>query len=321
MALTKTDFLLPTKITKTMQAKAQVSDKVAKQFLPDERENIVMPYEIGDPIGDYVFQPLPGIVHRYTNRCLLLPLKTCPVYCRFCFRREQLGAGGNLSRQQLEDCFAYIAANDKIEEVILSGGDPLMLQPQQLEFIFQALAAIKHVNIVRVHTRVPVVSPEKISTKLLEAINKFETVYILIHTNHVDEWGDEALAACKQLTTAGILLLSQTVLLKGVNDNFTALSDLMRFLLKHKIKPYYLHQADLARGTSHFRVSLQQGLQLMAQLQAELSGLCVPNYMIDLPQGQGKISVSAENMRIFADGTVKLKNHDGVWCDYINVND
>ncbi len=279
-------------------------DPIARQFIPDTRELEVDPADVSDPIGDAAHSPVKGIVHRYPDRLLLLPLKVCPVYCRFCFRRETVGTNeaNTLSDAELDAALDYIRTNKEVWEVILSGGDPLLLSPRRLGRILDALADITHVQVIRVHTRVPVVSPERIDAALLRALRKHPAAYVVLHTNHPRELTPAALAACAALTDAGMPLLSQSVLLKGVNDNAATLEHLFRTLVAHRIKPYYLHHADRAPGTAHFRTSVAHGRQLMRELRGRLSGLCLPEYVLDIPGGHGKSPLNGDWLQATADG-------------------
>ncbi|MEJ0050665.1 MAG: lysine-2,3-aminomutase-like protein [Methylovirgula sp.] len=270
------------------------ADPIARQFIPDADELVTTPEELADPIGDTPMSPVEGIVHRYPDRVLLKLLHVCPVYCRFCFRRESVGPAGatHLSSDALVRAFAYIAAHDEIFEVILTGGDPLILSPRRLEDIFARLRAIAHVQVVRIHTRVPVVSPELVSNTLVDLLRSSgKTIYVALHANHARELTEDAKAACAKLIDAGIPMLSQSVLLRGVNDDVATLAALMRAFVATRIKPYYLHHPDLARGTSHFRLSIAEGQKLVEELRGKLSGLCQPRYMLDIPGGFGKVAL------------------------------
>lgn len=272
---------------------ASNDDPVAKQFVPDVKELNIQESELPDPIGDLRHSPLPGLVHRYPDRVLLKPVSVCPVYCRFCFRREKVGPGNAaLTPQQLDAAFEYIEQHKEIWEVILTGGDPLIMKPQKLAQILKRLEAIEHVAVVRIHTRVPVVAPEKISFEMLQALQlQHKPTYIVLHANHANEFSSPARAACAMLANNGLLLLSQTVLLHGVNDNLSAMQNLLRTFVKNKIKPYYLHHLDLAKGTSHFRVSVAKGQELMRKLRGTISGVCMPTYVLDVPGGYGKVPI------------------------------
>jgi lysine 2,3-aminomutase len=287
-------------------------DPIARQFIPDAAELITAPEELADPIGDDAMTPVDGIVHRYPDRVLLKLLHVCPVYCRFCFRRESVGPGGetHLSQKALDKAFAYIAAHQDIFEVILTGGDPLILSPRRLEGIFARLRAIPHVQIVRIHTRVPVVAPPLITDALVDMLRlSGKAIYVALHANHPRELTPEARSACAKLIDAGIPMLSQSVLLRGVNDDVETLAALMRAFVAARIKPYYLHHPDLARGTSHFRLSIAEGQNLVAQLRGKLSGLCQPRYMLDIPGGFGKVSLEAAAPG--DDGVYRLRDFRG----------
>jgi lysine 2,3-aminomutase len=270
------------------------ADPIARQFVPDARELEQRPEELPDPIGDERFAPVPGVVHRYPDRVLLKVTHVCPVYCRFCFRRETVGPGGPpaLSGAALDRAVAYIAADPAIWEVILTGGDPFMLSPRRIAEVTQRLGAVAHVKLLRWHTRVPVADPGRVTPTLVDALTSSgKTVYVAVHANHARELTEEVRAACARLTQAGIPLVSQTVLLKGINDDADTLAALMRAFLEARIKPYYLHHPDLAPGTAHFRLSIAEGQATVARLRGRLSGLAQPTYVLDIPGGHGKVPV------------------------------
>jgi lysine 2,3-aminomutase len=269
---------------------ADPSDPIARQFVPSEAEMTLLPEERADPIGDRAHTPVKGIVHRYPDRALLKAVHVCPVYCRFCFRREMVGPSGDstLSAEEMERALAYIREHPEIWEVILTGGDPFILSPRRLRTVITALDAIEHVKVVRFHTRVPVVEPERISPDFLAALQSRKAVYVAVHANHPQEFGEAARVACARLADAGIPLLGQTVLLRGVNDDVATLGTLMRTFVENRIKPYYLHHPDLAPGTSHFRLTIEEGRDLVRALRGNYSGLCQPEYVLDIPGGFGK---------------------------------
>jgi lysine 2,3-aminomutase len=270
---------------------ADPHDPIARQFLPDPAELAARPHELPDPIGDDAHSPLEGIVHRYPDRVLLKLVHICPVYCRFCFRREMVGPGRRrtLAPATLDAALGYIRTHHEIWEVILTGGDPLVLSPRRLRAVMRALAAIAHVRIVRVHTRVPVADPARITPEVVRALKaRGKATYVVLHANHPRELTQRARAACARLIDAGIPMLSQSVLIRGVNDDAATLAALMRTLVECRIKPYYLHQGDLAPGTSHLRTSIAEGQALMRALNGRLSGLCRPTYVLDIPGGYGK---------------------------------
>ncbi|OAF05661.1 lysine 2,3-aminomutase [Bradyrhizobium centrolobii] len=269
-------------------------DPIARQFVPSAAELEMQPGESADPIGDHPHSPVPGIVHRYPDRVLFKLVHVCAVYCRFCFRREMVGPGKEnaLSEDAYRAAIDYIRAHGEIWEVILTGGDPLMLSPRRMSEIMADLAGIEHVKIIRLHTRVPVADPARISDEMVAALKvEGATTWVALHANHARELTETARAACARLVDAGIPMVSQSVLLRGVNDNVVALSDLMRAFVECRIKPYYLHHGDLAPGTAHLRTTLAQGQELMRQLRGRVSGLCQPDYVIDVPGGAGKSPV------------------------------
>ncbi len=270
------------------------NDPIARQFIPSAEELVTAKGESADPIGDQAHSPVAGIVHRYPDRVLFKLVHVCAVYCRFCFRREMVGPGKAtaLSEGAYDNALAYIRAHSEIWEVILTGGDPLMLSPRRLAEIMADLAAIDHVRIIRIHTRVPVAEPARISKDMIAAL-KIEgaTTWVALHANHARELTDRARAACSAIVDAGIPMVSQTVLLRGVNDDAAVLEALMRAFVECRIKPYYLHHGDLAPGTSHLRTTLAQGQELMRSLRGRLSGLCLPEYVLDIPGGHGKSPV------------------------------
>ncbi len=276
------------------------ADPIARQFVPRAEELATHPDECADPIGDEAHAPLPGLVHRYPDRVLLKPLHVCPVYCRFCFRREVVGPQGlgTLSEAELDAALAYIAAHPEIWEVVVTGGDPFALSARRLAAIARALAAIPHVRVLRVHTRVPVVDPARVDDALVESLKAFgRAVFVALHANHAREFTPAARAACARLVDAGIPLVSQSVLLAGVNDDPDTLEALMRCFVENRIKPYYLHQGDLAPGTAHLRTSLERGQSLMGALRGRLSGLAQPTYVLDIPGGHGKVPVGPVYLR------------------------
>lgn len=296
-------------ITPVMAELARGGDgPVARQFVPTADELVQAPEERADPIGDDAFSPVEGIVHRYPDRVLLKANHACAVYCRFCFRREMVGPDGvrPLSGAQLDAAMAYVADHPEIWEVIVTGGDPLILSPRRLADLMARLARIAHVKIVRFHSRVPAVDPARITPELVAALKTpGKTTWVGLHANHADELTPAAAEACGRIIDAGIPMVSQTVLLKGINDDAAALEALFRRFVELRIKPYYLHQADLAPGTGQVRTSLAEGQALMRQLRGRVSGLCQPTYVLDIPGGHGKSPVGPCYLR---DGEVEDPN-------------
>jgi len=270
------------------------ADPIARQFIPSARELVMAPGENADPIGDEAHSPVAGIVHRYPDRVLFKLVQVCAVYCRFCFRREMVGPGkpNALSDDAYRAALDYIRAHHEIWEVILTGGDPLMLSSRRLAEIMIDLAAIDHVKIVRIHTRVPIADPARVSAEMVAALGvRGATTWIAVHANHSREFSHAARAACARLADAGIPLVSQSVLLRGVNDDAATLEALMRTFVELRIKPYYLHHGDLAPGTAHLRTTLERGQELMRGLRGRVSGLCQPEYVLDIPRGHGKVPI------------------------------
>jgi lysine 2,3-aminomutase len=275
--------------------RTDLRDPIARQYVPDGAELAAGAQELSDPIGDDAHSPVEGVVHRYPDRVLLKPVHVCAVYCRFCFRRETVGRRGALSRAQLAAALDYIRSRSAIWEVILSGGDPLVLSPRRLGEIVGALSAIEHVKVVRVHSRVPVADPARVTPALVRALRTSgKATYVVVHANHARELTSKARAACARLVDAGIPMLSQTVLLRGVNDDAATLGALMRALVECRIKPYYLHHGDLAPGTAHWRTGIDEGRALMRSLRGRLSGLCQPTYVLDIPGGWGKSPIGPD---------------------------
>ena len=276
---------------------ADLADPIAHQFVPTGAELDHRPEESADPVGDEPHSPVHGVVHRYADRVLLKANHACAVYCRFCFRREMVGPDGvrPLSETQLDAAFAYIAAHPQVWEVIVTGGDPFILSPRRLADLIDRLARIDHVKVVRFHTRVPAVDPARITPALVEALKRTDkAVYVALHADHPRELTPAARAACARLVDAGIPMLGQSVLLKGVNDDPATLEALMRAFVETRINPYYLHHADLAPGTAHFRTSIAEGQALMKAIRGRVSGLCQPTYVLDIPGGHGKVPVGPD---------------------------
>jgi lysine 2,3-aminomutase len=283
--------------------RADPADPVARQYVPDAREVETLGDEDADPVGDETHSPVKGIVHRYKDRALLKPTHACAVYCRFCFRREMVGPGGAaLDAAETKAALDYIRATPAIREVILTGGDPLVLSPRRLGELLSELAAIAHVDWLRIHSRIPVADPARVTDALVAALKQPKAVWLAVHANHANEFSTAAVAACDKLADVGIPLIGQTVLLKGVNDTPEALEALFRTMTKHRIKPYYLHHADKAPGTAHLRTDLATGQSLMRHLRASLSGLAQPVYVLDIPGGAGKVPVGPNYLG--PDGTV-----------------
>jgi len=284
---------------------ADPNDPIARQFVPDARELITTPDERADPIGDDPHSPLPGVVHRYPDRVLLKVSGVCPVYCRFCFRREMVGPGQGrtLTADQLHAACDYIRQHPQIWEVILTGGDPFILSPRRIADLTAMLSAIPHVKVLRWHTRVPVVAPERVTTDLVDGLKSAAAaVWVALHANHPRELTPEARSAISRLVDVGIPMVSQTVLLRGINDDAETLGALMRGFVECRVKPYYLHHGDLAPGTSHLRTTVAEGQSIIRGLRGRLSGLCQPTYVLDIPGGAGKVPIGPCHLHGDRDG-------------------
>ena len=270
-----------------------VDDPIGRQFIPQPGELHTAPHEHHDPIADEALSPIRGIVHRYPDRALLKPLLACPVYCRFCFRREQVGPdGGLLTPADLDAAFAWLAARPAITELILTGGEPLSLSPRRLADLMRRAAALPHLRVVRIHSRLPTADPDRLDTALVAALASYPgALWVVAHVNHARELTASAAAALRRLQAAGIPVLSQSVLLRGVNDNPQALESLLNTLVANRVKPYYLHQLDPAPGTAHFHVPIAEGRRLLADLRGRISGLAWPTYVLDIPGGHGKVPI------------------------------
>jgi lysine 2,3-aminomutase len=265
------------------------ADPIGLQYIPDAAELLTAPHELEDPTADAPFTPVKGVVHRYPDRALLKPLLACPVYCRFCFRREKVGPdGGLLTEAELQEALLWFEGNPAIREVILTGGDPLMLSARRLGEILGRLASMAHIETLRIHTRVPVADPARVTGALVAAMRQTKPVFIAVHANHAREFTPVAAQALARLADAGLPLLGQTVLLRGVNDEAPALEALLRVMIRNRIKPYYLHSLDPAPGTARFQVPEDDGLALMAALRGRLPGHALPFFVRETPMGGGK---------------------------------
>jgi lysine 2,3-aminomutase len=279
-------------------------DPIGRQFIPDPAELVTGPFESPDPIGDDALSPVKGVVHRYPDRALLKPLLICPVYCRFCFRREHVGPdGGLLTEAELQTAYDWFAAHHEVSEIILTGGDPLMLSPRRLGTIIATLSAMPHVQTIRIHSRVPVADPARLTGELAAAMETDRSMWLVVHANHAREFTPAAGAALRRVRALGIPLLGQSVLLRGINDSSAALEALFRAMIAHRMKPYYLHQLDPAPGTARFHVPIEEGRALLAGLRGRVTGLAWPTYVLDIPGGHGKVPIGPQYRQ--ADGSVR----------------
>ncbi len=296
------------------------ADPIARQFVPDGRELVRDPAESDDPIGDDPMSPVRGLVHRYPDRVLIKLAAVCAVYCRFCFRRARVGPGsGVLSEAEFAAALDYVRSHEAIWEVILTGGDPLTLSPRHIAETTRALADIEHVKILRWHTRLPIAAPERVTPEMARALMaEGKTTVVAIHANHPREFTADARAACRRLARRGAMLVSQSVLLRGINDDVETLGALMRAFVEAGVKPYYLHHGDLAPGTAHWRVPIRRGQELMRLLRSRLSGLATPTYVLDIPGGRGKVPIEPQWIRTDHEERHIVTDPHGIDHDYLD---
>ena len=288
-------------------------DVIGRQYVPSNEERDIKPDEMSDPIGDERHSPVSGIVHRYPDRVLFKVVNICAVYCRYCFRKDMIGVGAdNLSEDDFDRAIEYIKYHNEIWEVILTGGDPLILSARRLQKIMDALGQIDHVKVIRIHTRIPIADPVKITDTLLSVLESVsKPVYVVVHVNNTREITSDVEAVILSLRGSGCSILSQSVLLKGVNDDAEILEKLFKKLITLHVKPYYLHHLDRAKGTSHFRVSIGRGQEIMKELQGRVSGICLPKYMLDIPEGHGKIPINGCYINAVLDGAYSVEDYQG----------
>lgn len=285
-------------------------DPIYKQIIPDKRE-LEDTALFEDPLAEDQDSPVNNIVHRYPDRCLFLISHVCASYCRFCTRKRKVGDPSKINLKFIDEGIEYIRNHSEIRDVILSGGDPLLLSDDKLEYILQKLRQIEHVEIIRIGSRVPCFLPQRITAKLVKMLKKYHPLYMNVHFNHPDELTPVAVKALGRLANAGIPLGNQTVLLKGVNDNPQTMKKLMQKLLQARVRPYYIYQADMVFGTEHFRTSVQKSLEIIQALRGWTSGLAVPHFVIDAPGGGGKIPLLPQYVVKMTDEEVILRNYEG----------
>jgi lysine 2,3-aminomutase len=307
----------PMRITPTVLATIkEKGDAIWKQVVPEavELDDIEAP---DDPLEEDTDSPVPHLVHRYPDRVLLMVTNQCPIYCRFCTRKRLVGKPGFLKKGELDQAVAYLREHTEVRDVILSGGDPLLLPDHLIDRILKALRSIPHLELIRLGTRVPGSLPQRITPELCDIIRRYHPVYMNLHFNHPDELTPEVKEACGRLADAGVPLGAQTVLLKGVNDDAEVMKRLMHQLLLARVKPYYLYQADLTKGTNHFRTTVETGLKMVQALQGHTSGMAVPHFVIDAPGGGGKIPLLPNDYLLNLDenGAV-LKNYENKTYHY-----
>jgi lysine 2,3-aminomutase len=291
-------------------------DAIWRQVVPDASE-LSDSSGLEDPLSEESLSPVPNLVHRYPNRVLWLVSDQCALHCRFCTRKRKWRNGAStILDQDMGPAIDYIARTPVIQDVLLSGGDPLLLPLDRLLQILRKLRKIRHVQIIRIGTRVPCALPERITPELAQLLAKFHPLYVNVHFNHPAEISPESMKACTLLADAGIPLGSQTVLLRDVNDNEAVLADLFHRLLSMRVRPYYLMQMDLTRSTAHFRTPVSTGLRILGSLRNRISGLAMPHFVIDLPGGHGKLALLPEKVREVAEGRMVVENYLGKLCSY-----
>lgn len=295
-------------------------DPIWKQCVPDKAElEDVDGFE--DPLNEDAMSPVPNITHRYPDRCLFLVTSQCGMYCRFCTRKRKVGNSDKISMRELESAFKYINDHKEIRDVILSGGDPLMLTDFMLEKVLKRLREIPHVEIIRIGSKMPVVLPQRITTKLCDMLKKYQTIYINTHFNHPWEVTPESTKACGMLVDSGIPVNNQSVLMKGVNDNAEVMRELFLKLLKIRVRPYYLFMADETKGANHFRTSIQTGLDIMDKLRGHISGLAIPYFCIDAPGGGGKIPLLPKYVLHKDEDSIIMRNYKNEIYTYRDVKE
>jgi lysine 2,3-aminomutase len=311
-ALGGAESMLPVSITPYYMSLISRDDPrqpLRRTVVPTRDEFVLTPGEADDPLGEDHDSPVPGLIHRYPDRVLLLALDFCSSYCRYCTRSRVVGQGEIAPHQErLEQAFEYIRRTPTIRDVLLSGGDPLFLGEQRLDWILSRLRAIPHVEFIRIGTKMPAVLPQRITRDLCRVLRKYHPLWMSLHFTHPDECTPETKQACERLADAGIPLGSQTVLLKGINDNVETMKQLMHGLLKMRVRPYYLYQCDPITGSSHFRTPVAKGLEIIEGLRGHTTGYAVPTYVIDAPGGGGKIPLQPNYVVGREDNDLVLRN-------------
>ena len=293
-------------------------EHLMKQVAPDERE-LDDQFGFDDPLAEEKMSPVPGLVHRYPDRVLFYVAHQCAFYCRYCTRKRKVSDPESISKEQLKRAYDYIRAHTEVRDVVLSGGDPMMLKDDALVDIVRNLRAIPHVEVIRIGTRIPSALPQRVTQELCDRLKPYNPIWMMVHFDHPDELTPEAIASLNRLADAGFPLMNQTVLLKGVNDNVEALAKLFKGLLMARCRPYYLYQADITKGTNHFRTTVEKGLEIMKGLRGWISGIAIPHYVIDAPGGGGKIPMVPNYVEKWADGKLVLKNFKGTVHEYPEV--
>ncbi len=319
MAINNLKGRLPMRITPyfaTLIYNTGYSHPLRRNVIPVVEELIQHSNEQSDPLHEKSFSPVKGIVHRYPDRVLFTVTQVCSSYCRYCTRSHSVGKLDKLGKQDFEKAFYYIASHKEIRDVLISGGDPLTLSDALLEYIVSNIRSIPHVEIIRIGTRIPVVMPQRITDNLISMLRKYHPLYFSLHFSHPTEVTEECAKACNKLADAGFPLGSQTVLLKGINDNVTVMKDLMHKLLKIRVRPYYLYQCDLIPGSGHFRTTVKKGLEIIKGLRGFTSGYAIPTFVVDAPGGGGKIPIIPNYVVEHTSEKIVLRNYKGVLCEY-----
>lgn len=295
---------------------------IRRQCIPTAHETYISPADLDDPLGEDVYSPAPGLTHRYPDRVLMLITDMCSMYCRHCTRRRFSGQKDHeLGKDRIDKCIEYIEKTPVVRDVLLSGGDALMVSDERLEYIISRLRAIPHVEIIRIGTRVPVVCPQRITDDLCNMLKKYHPIWVNTHFNHPYEITPESTDACAKLANAGIPLGNQSVLLRGVNDCVNIMLELVHGLVKIRVRPYYVYLCDLSVGLSHFRTTVSKGIEIMEGLRGHTSGFCIPTMVIDAPGGGGKIPVMPNYILSQAPGKVVIRNFEGVITTYTEPDD
>ncbi|MDI6600362.1 MAG: lysine 2,3-aminomutase [Thermoanaerobacteraceae bacterium] len=298
------------------------ADPIRKQAVPTALELVKGHGDMEDPLNEDVDSPVPGLTHRYPDRVLFLITDQCSMYCRHCTRRRFAGQTDEaMPMDRIDKCIEYIRETPQVRDVLLSGGDALLVSDDRLEYIIAKLREIDHVEIIRIGSRTPVVCPQRITPSLVNMLKKYHPIWLNTHFNHYKEITEDSKRACAMLADAGIPLGNQSVLLKGVNDCVHIQTRLVHELVKMRVRPYYLYQCDLSMGISHFRTSVAKGIEIIEGLRGHTSGYCVPTYVIDAPGGGGKIPVMPQYLISMSDSKVVLRNYEGVISTYIEPED
>jgi lysine 2,3-aminomutase len=319
MAINNLKGRLPLRITPYFASliyDSKYSDPLRRNVIPVIEELLQHTTEHTDPLHEQSFSPVKGIVHRYPDRVLFTVTQVCSNYCRYCTRSHSVGRLDKLGRQDFEKAFNYIKEHKEVRDVLISGGDPLTLSDETLDYILSNIRRIEHVEMIRIGTRVPVVLPQRITDNLISILRKYHPLYLSLHFSHPAEITTECANACVKLADSGFPLGSQTVLLKGINDNVPVMMDLMHKLLKIRVRPYYLYQCDLIPGSSHFRTTVKKGLEIMKGLRGHTSGYAVPTFVIDAPGGGGKIPLLPDYVVEHNDEHIVMRNYKGIICEY-----